>query len=145
MFYPEDIERVDANLSKFLPEMRPEARAVVEKQGYLSNRYKKGCRMARVQGGWCIFFNKGCVLHKVGAKEGDKFRYKPIACALFPLARDLNDNWYVRQLGYMTEEWNLFCLDRNNSPVPAAESLKDEIALALHQEPVPVKKPLETG
>jgi hypothetical protein len=139
MFYPEDIDRVGANLSKFLPEMRPEARAVVEKQGYLTNRYKKGYRTARVTQGWCVFFNKGCVLHKVGADEGDKYRYKPIACALFPLARDEDDNWYVRQLRYKTEEWNLFCLDRNNSAMPAAQSLKDEIALALHQDPVPVE------
>ena len=134
MFYPEELERVDANLDKFLPEMRPEARALVEKQGYLSNRRRQGHRMVRVQAGWCVFFNKGCVLHKVGAVEGDKYRYKPIVCALFPLARDEHDRWYVRQLGYMTEEWNLFCLDRNNSAVPAAESLKDEIALAQAQD-----------
>jgi hypothetical protein len=105
MFYPEELERVDANLDKFLPEMRPEARALVEKQGYLSNRRRQGHRMLRVQGGWCVFFNEGCVLHKVGAEEGDKFRYKPIACSLFPLARDEHDRWYVRQRGYMTEEW----------------------------------------
>jgi hypothetical protein len=141
MFYPEEVERVDANLGKFLPEMRPEARALVAKQGYLSNRRKQGYPMLRIQGGWCVFFNKGCVLHKVGAEEGDKYRYKPIACALFPLAKDERDRWYVRQLGYKGEEWKLFCLDRNNSTIPAAESLQEEMALALQQDPVPAASP----
>ena len=130
MFYPEEIERVDANLGKFLPEMRPEARTLVEKQGYLSNRRRQGHRMARVQGGWCVFFNKGCVLHKVGAAEGDAYRYKPAACALFPLARNDKDEWYVRQHGYEHEPWDLFCLDPCATAQPAAQSLADEIRLA---------------
>ena len=81
-----------------------------------------------------MFFNKGCVLHKVGAAEGDKYRYKPIACTLFPLARDDHDQWYVRQKGYKKEGWNLFCLDPQSSPVSAAETLRDEVALALQQD-----------
>ena len=55
-----------------------------------------GLPMLRVVNGWCVFFNQGCVLHKVGAVEGDKYRYKPAACALFPLARDEHDQWYPR-------------------------------------------------
>jgi hypothetical protein len=131
LFYPEEIERVDLNLDKFLPHLRPEARALVEKQGYLSGRFKLGHPMLRVQGGWCVFFNQGCVLHKVGEAEGDKYRYKPVACALFPLAKDEHDNWYIRQKGYKSEKWDLFCLDPQNSPVPATESLKAEMELAL--------------
>jgi len=52
MFYPEDIERVDASLGKFLLEMGPEARALVEKQAYLSKRYKRAipCCASRVDG-----------------------------------------------------------------------------------------------
>ena len=38
--------------------------------------------MMRVVDGWCVFFNQGCVLHKLGASEGDKFRYKPAPCSL---------------------------------------------------------------
>ena len=40
------------------------------------------------------------------------------------------DRWYVRQKGYKTEGWNLFCLDPNASPMPAREALKEELALA---------------
>lgn len=128
--YPDEVEHIDANLEKFLPHLRPEARQLVEKHGYLSGRRKYGLPMLRVVGGWCIFFHQGCVLHKIGAAEGDKYRYKPSACALFPLARNANDEWYVRQHGYENEEWGLFCLDPQASTKPAAESLQEEIALA---------------
>ena len=69
------------------------------------------------------------MLHKVGAEEGDKNRYKPAVCALFPIAKDQRDRWQVRQKGYNGEVWDLFCLDPKASAVPAAVSLKDEIAL----------------
>lgn len=131
LVYPEEVERLGANLDKFLPELRPEARALVEKKGFLSNRTKLGLPIVRVQGGWCVFFNGGCVLHKVGAQEGDKYLYKPIACALFPVSKDEHDRWYIRQKGYKTEKWDLFCLDPQTSPVLARDSLKEEIALAL--------------
>jgi hypothetical protein len=130
--YPEEQERIDANLEKLLPHLRPEARALIEQNGYLSERSKLGLPMMRVQDGWCVFFHQGCVLHKVGAEEGDKYRYKPAACALFPLARDENDRWYVRQWGYKDEKWDVFCLHPEASPQPAAESLREEIALARH-------------
>jgi Fe-S-cluster containining protein len=128
--YPEEVQRLDANLHKFLPELRPEARKLVEKSGYLSNRRKDGLPMLRVLDGWCVFFHKGCVLHKVGAAEGDKYQYKPAPCALFPLAKNDAGQWYVRQKGLEGEEWDLFCLDPNTSPLPAAASLGEEIGLA---------------
>lgn len=78
----------------------------------------------------CVFFNQGCVLQKIGATEGDKFRYKPAVCALFPLERDAHDRWYVRQKGFKREQWDLFCLDPDASSVAAAASLQEEIALA---------------
>jgi hypothetical protein len=132
--YPEEITCLDANLSKLLPHLRQEARALVEQQGYLSRRRRHGLPMLRVVKSWCVFFNQGCVLHKIGAAEGDKYRYKPAACALFPLAKDEQDRWYVRQRGLNGEPWELFCLDPQNSPVPAAESLVDEIALAMRYD-----------
>jgi hypothetical protein len=132
--YPEEIERLDANLHKLLPHLRPSARAVVEKEGYLSRRRRLGLPMLRVVDSWCIFFNQGCVLHKLGAAEGDKYRYKPAACALFPLAKDEQDRWYVRQQGHNGENWNLFCLDPKHSSRPAAESLRDEIELAMRYD-----------
>jgi hypothetical protein len=128
--YPEEADLLDQNLAKFKRHMRPEAVAVLDRHGYLSQRRKSGLPMMRVVGGWCIFFNQGCVLHKVGAAEGDKYRYKPAPCALFPLSRDDNDQWYIRQKDYKNEDWDLFCLDPEASPVSAAESLREEIALA---------------
>jgi hypothetical protein len=128
--YPEEAARIDANLDRFLPELRPEARKVVEKDGYLSNRTKADLPMLRVVAGWCIFFNKGCVLHKVGATEGDPFRYKPAPCGLFPLTRTDNGKWYVRQWGEFGEGWDLFCLNPKASAKPASVSLAGEIALA---------------
>jgi hypothetical protein len=132
--YPEEATLIRANLAKILPHLRPEARAVVEAGGFLSRRVRLGQPMARVVGGWCVFFHQGCVLHKVGAAEGDVFRYKPAACALFPLARNADDQWYVRQWGYEDEQWDLFCLRRDHSAKPATESLRDELALAASFE-----------
>jgi hypothetical protein len=123
-------ERIDANLEKFLPHVTPEARKAIEKGGYLSRRVKSGKPMLRVVGEWCVFFHEGCVLHKVGAAEGDKFRYKPAPCSLFPLEQDDDDRWYVRQHGYKGEKWDLFCLAPGRWSVPAAESLQEELAFA---------------
>jgi hypothetical protein len=128
--YPEEAERIAGNLDRFLPELRPEARRLIEADGFLSRRRKGGLPMLRVVGGWCVFFHGGCVLHKVGAAEGDKYRYKPAPCGLFPLARNEQGDWYVRQHGYDGEAWDLFCLAPTASPLPAGESLADEIALA---------------
>lgn len=128
--YPDEVERLDANLDKFVPLLRPEARAAVEEAGYLSARRRHGLPLLRVVQGWCVFFNQGCVLHRVGDAEGDKYRYKPAPCALFPLARDADDHWYVRQWGLNGEKWDLFCLNPQATRVPAAESLRDEVAQA---------------
>lgn len=132
--YPDEVARIDANRHKFLPLLRPEARALIERDGYLSRRRKLGQPMLRVVNGWCVFFNQGCVLHKVGAAEGDSFRYKPSLCALFPLAKNGRGEWYVRQWGYQGELWDLFCLSPTASSVPAAESLRSELQLAARME-----------
>ncbi len=79
---PKRKKRIDANLEKILPELRPEAQKTIAKKGYLSERTRAGLPLLRIQDGWCVFFNQGCVLHKIGAAEGDKYRYKPVACAL---------------------------------------------------------------
>jgi hypothetical protein len=123
----EEAARIDANIGKFLSALRPEARVAVEKHGYLSRRGTPDQPMMRVAAGWCVFFNQGCVLHRVGADEGDKYRYKPAVCALFPIAKDRHDRWQVRQKGYNREIWDLFCLDPQTSNVPATASLRDEI------------------
>jgi hypothetical protein len=131
LVYPEEVENIAANLHRFLPALRPGARAVVERVGFLMPRRRRfGQRVMRSAQGWCVFFNRGCVLHQVGAAEGDKFRYKPAVCALFPIQQDDRDRWYIRQKGFKRERWPLFCLDPLNSTVPAWESLRDEIALA---------------
>jgi hypothetical protein len=127
---PDEAAVIRASLPRVLPLLRPEARAVAEAEGFLSNRTKLGHPMVRVTGGWCVFFNAGCVLHKLGAEDGDPFRYKPSQCALFPIERDDDGTWYVRQWGYRGEEWDLFCLNPKASDRPAAESLAGEIDLA---------------
>src|SRR5678815_5973254 len=77
----DDIRRIEGGLPRFLPRLRPEARALVERKGYLTRRHRHGRPVLRVAAGWCVFFNHGCVLHAVGALEGDAFRYKPSLCA----------------------------------------------------------------
>jgi hypothetical protein len=127
--YPDEAQRIEALLPRVLPLLRPQAREVVERAGCLSGRRKAGQPMARVIGGWCVFFERGCVLHRLGADDGDALRYKPWACAVFPLAQDGRGRWYVRQWGHAGEIWDLHCLNPDASAVPASASLRAEIAL----------------
>jgi len=117
-------------LMRALPLMRPAAKSLVEKEGHLSKRTKLGEPMLRVVDGWCVFFNKGCVLHSIGREDGDSYQYKPMQCALFPLDRDDKGEWYIRQWNYKGEEWDVFCLNPKQSSMPAAESMKAEIEYA---------------
>jgi hypothetical protein len=116
-------------LPKFLPHLLPAARKLVEKSGFLSNEEKEGLPTLKVSKGWCVFFNEGCVLHQVGATEGDRFKYKPWRCVAFPLARDKKSGeWSVRQRGERGEAWDLFCLNPAESPKSAATTLQTEVA-----------------
>jgi len=126
MVFPEDAARIDDQLNAVFPALRPEARAIVEREGYVSRRRKEGHPVLRVLRGWCVVFNRGCVLHRTGAK--------PQVCAVFPLSRDRGGPWYVRQKGWMGEQWDLPCLDPATTTIRAAESLKAEIALAERLE-----------
>jgi hypothetical protein len=130
LVYADEVARLQENLPKFLPLMRSPARRIAIRNGFLSGRTRLGEQTMRVTSGWCIFFNRGCVLHEAGVAEGDKFRYKPAVCGLFPIQRYDDDRWYVRQKGFANERWDLFCLDPRNSSKPASESLSDELALA---------------
>jgi hypothetical protein len=132
--YPDEVERIDANMTTILPLLRPAAQAVVQRRGYLRKRHRLGYPTVRNVQHWCVFFNNGCVLHRLGESEGDRFRYKPSVCSLFPIQSDDKGNWYVRQHGYKNEKWDLFCLDPNNSQKSAADTLGKEIALAQHFE-----------
>jgi hypothetical protein len=118
-----------ANLPKFLPHLRPAARRLIEKSGFLSDQEKDGLPTLKVSAGWCAFWKDGCVLHQVGASEGDRFKYKPWRCALFPITRDRrNGEWYVRQRGERGEAWDLFCLHPGESPKTADATLQSEVA-----------------
>ena len=121
---------IAAALPKVLPLLRLEARLLIEASGFLGEPHANGDPKLKLAAGWCAFFHRGCVLHRVGADEGDPFRYKPSACSLFPLAKNDRDQWYVRQWGVEGEEWDLFCLNPLHSPKRAAESLGPELALA---------------
>jgi Protein of unknown function (DUF3109) len=127
---PDEAERIAANLQKFIPLLRPRAREVLRRKGFLSGYKYMGQPTIRVTERWCIFFNRGCVLHQVGATEGDKLRYKPVVCSLFPLELDDEDQWFVRQKGFNGESWDLPCLDPSSTTIPAAESLSEEISIA---------------
>ena len=122
--------RIDGVMERALPLLRPEARVIVERDGYLSKRTKLGAPMVRVSDGWCVLFNKGCVLHTIGAEDGDPLQYKPTQCALFPLEPGDDGDWYVRQWKLHGEQWDLFCLNPANTTVKAVKALAGELALA---------------
>lgn len=124
---------IDAVLPRARPLLRPEAVQALDAGGWLSGEQKLDLPMVRTAGGWCLFFNAGCVLHKLGADDGDFSRYKPVQCTLFPLepAGDGSGAWYVRQRGYDGEQWNdLFCLNPANTTRRAVEALAPELAVA---------------
>ena len=122
---------IDSNMHKFVPHLRPRAKQLIEKEGYISNRTKLGEPMLRVIDEFCVFFNEGCVFHKVGAVEGKAYMYKPVQCALFPLEHDSKkDEWFVRQWGVKDEQWDLFCLNPKQTERKAVDALAEEIELA---------------
>lgn len=127
---PGERERIARHLKKFLPHMRAKARAVVETKGFVTKRIKSGQPMMAISEGWCVFENQGCVLHKVGALEGDRFKYKPWYCAVFPLERESKGKWYVRQWKLKGEGWDLFCLNPKESKKPAVDTCAGEITFA---------------
>lgn len=124
---PGEAARIAENLPKFLPHMRPEARERVETKGHVTNRRKEGLPALAVSKGWCVFFNQGCVLHKVGAEEGDKWKYKPWRCIAFPLERSQTGRWHVRQWKHRGEAWDLFCLNPRESRKTPRETLQEEV------------------
>jgi len=126
----EEQARIHGVMDRVLPLLRPEARTLIENDGFLSNRTKLGSPMVRVAGGWCVLFNKGCVLHTIGAEDGDPLQYKPTQCALFPVEPGDDGDWYVRQWQLHGEQWDLFCLNPANTKVKAVDSLAGELALA---------------
>jgi hypothetical protein len=133
---PEEQAVIASVFPRVLPLLREEARKVIETDGFTSARTKVGQPMVRVAAGWCVFFNAGCVLHTVGAEDGDSYQYKPTQCALFPLEKGKSE-WYIRQWGYDGEDWDLFCLNPANSPRIAVESLAAEMVLAARLETDP--------
>jgi hypothetical protein len=131
---PDEQARIDANLAKLLPLLRPGARKHVEKRGWLTRRIKGGLHTVAVQGGWCVFENGGCTLQKAGMLEGERWKYKPAACIRFPLDKDGDGPWYVRQRGHRGEAWDLFCLDPAETRTVAADSLADEVRFVAERE-----------
>ena len=134
--YADDEARIAGHPDRFLALMRPEARELLLKEGFLTHRRKDRQFTLRVIAGWCIFFHEGCVLEKAGLEEGDRLRYKPLQCALFPLEQNGRGDWFVRQKGYGREDWDLPCLDPGCGAPPAAETLREELALAQRSEQV---------
>ena len=123
-------KRIRSVMKRWLPLLRPEARKVIEADGFVSARTKLGQPMVRVAEQWCVFFNKGCVLHGIGAEYGDALQYKPVQCALFPLEPGDDGTWYVRQWELEGEQWDLFCMNPKNTKRKAVEALAPELELA---------------
>lgn len=119
------------NLDRVLPHLRPLARDLIVASDFVSDELTEcGEKKLRVEGTWCVFFNEGCVLQKIGVPPGEKKTIKPIACSLFPVDQNEAGEWIVRQKGYDNETWDLFCLDPKNSDKPAAQTLQYEFELA---------------
>ncbi len=127
---PAEEELLRANVDKFVDRLRPPARAQIAAHGFLTKDPNGGRPTLAVSRGWCVFFHDGCVLQKVGAEEGDEYRYKPWRCALFPLKRhERSGDWFVRQRGIEGERWSsLFCLNPAESEKKAGETLRREVA-----------------
>jgi Fe-S-cluster containining protein len=130
--YPDEAARLEASIEHLMPSLRPAAQDVIRRDGLLDrSQDKAGQPTLRVADGWCVFFNAGCVLHRIGEAEGDKYKYKPVICSLFPLTKDTRgEDWKVRQKGFDGEQWDLPCLDPDVSLIPATVSLEIEVALA---------------
>jgi Fe-S-cluster containining protein len=126
--------RIKKVLKRVLPLLRPKARELIEEEGFMSKRIKIGLPMMRVVDGWCVFFNKGCTLHQLGAQDGDSYQYKPSQCALFPIEQDVDNSWFIRQWGHKQEDWNLFCLSPNATKKRAAETLEAELEYLAKME-----------
>lgn len=130
-----EIARIAKAVPRVLERLRPEARRVVARGGWVTKRVKEGRRTLAVSARYCVFYNEGCVLHVLGASEGDKNRYKPGTCITFPLDRDDHDRWYVRQHGVASEAWTeLACLDPKASREKAVDTLGEEITFAERVE-----------
>ena len=122
-------------MNDLLPLMRPSAATLAATAGFMSRRPKADTHTLRVVDGWCVFFHGGCVLQRLGAAEGEPFRYKPFACATFPLERHPTRGWYVRQKGFLGEIWDLPCLDPAGGHPPAETTLGLELTLIRESEP----------
>ena len=128
---PAEYHRIRDHLPQVLPHLRPEAAQSLEVNDFVGAEIKLGNPMVRVVDGWCLFFNEGCVLHKVGALEGNFSKYKPIQCTMFPLEPNGDGSWYVRQWNHEGEQWNdLFCLNPENTTLKAVDTMAPEIAVA---------------
>lgn len=127
---PGEEARIREVIPRVLHLLRPRARAVVERDKWITARRKQGHHALAVAAGYCVFYSEGCALQRLGTPEGDKNKYRPAACVTFPLDRSEHDEWFVRQRGYKGEVWDLDCLDPSASTQPAEESLKEEVAFA---------------
>ncbi len=122
--------RIAGVVNQVLPMLRPEARRVVEHGGWLTHRQKGGRRTLAVASRYCVFYAEGCALHRLGAAQGDKNKYKPATCITFPLDKAEEGQWYVRQKDVLDEAWNLDCLDPHASNGKPAKTLSEEMAFA---------------
>ena len=133
---PEKQQQINSILPLVLPLLRPGASKLISDIGYIDpEEAHEGNPSIRVEDEWCVFFNKGCVLHQVGADKGDSTLYKPVACYLFPIDHHSSGDWYIRQHGVDNEEWTeLFCLAGTPDLPLAVSTLGFEMEMAAKQD-----------
>ena len=124
---PGEAKMIAKILPRVIDQLRPGARKAVEKRGFLTKRIKNKRQMLSIHDEYCVFYNQGCVLYRLGALEGDTTKYKPWVCTAFPLDTDAKGNWEVRQWGNKGEAWDLFCLNPKEQTKKAVKTLGLEL------------------
>jgi hypothetical protein len=131
----EEVDQMEADLDEYLPFMRPEGIAEVEKNGVFYIDQDNEPVTSLVNGGECAFVyfdERGitkCAIEKAHAEGKTNFK-KPISCHLYPIR--------VKQFNTMTalnySEWDICepaCACGDKLDVPVYKFLKEPIQRAF--------------
>lgn len=134
----EEVDQMEADLDEYLPYMRPEGIAEVEKNGVFYIDQDNEPVTALVNGAECAFVyfdEKGitkCAIEKAHAEGKTKFK-KPISCHLFPIRVKKFDT--MTALNY--SEWDICepaCACGDKLDVPVYKFLKEPLIRAFGAE-----------
>ena len=134
----EEVDQMEADLDEYLPYMRPEGIAEVEKNGVFYIDQDNEPVTSLVNGGECAFVyfdEKGitkCAIEKAHSEGKTNFK-KPISCHLFPIRVKKFDK--LTALNY--SEWDICepaCASGDKLDVPVYRFLKEPIQRAFGEE-----------